>query len=195
MTATEVYYQEQEEHYSYISTPSEPLWFGSPFSTFPDELDQSSRIWRVQCEKRSSVAAQTFRIKINDRPPSWLLDVVNSLNSLLALAENWDSYGAHRISVDAGLAAIQVLLAVMEEKTPSPSIVPTPLGGIQLEWHKLGIDLEVEITPSKNYSILYEDETGETEPYEDDSSSYSVHNLQPLSNLIDQITRRANMEE
>ena len=190
MIAT-AYYQEGSSLYG--STLSEPQWVEPPFSTSQDELDQSNHIWRVQREKKLS-AEQKFRIGIESRPPSWLSHAVSSLNLLLALTDNWDSYGAQSIKTEAAIAAIQVLHSVMEEKTPLPSIVPTPLGNIQLEWHKFGIDLEVEVTPSQYYSISYEDETKGTEPYEDDSANRSVQNLQPLLTFINQITERANME-
>ena len=192
MNTTEAYCE--EEQYLHDSTLSTPQWFTAQSRTFQNELDQSHHIWRTQ-QKMEVSAEPKFLIKIDGIPPSWLSDAVKALNSLLALADNWDSYDARRIRPETAFAAIQVLHSVMKEKTPLPSIVPTPSGGIQLEWHRFGIDLEVDITPSGNYSISYEDETGETEPYEDGLSHRSAHNSQPLFNFINQITQRANMEK
>ncbi len=63
---------------------------------------------------------------------------------LLALKENWDSYGApiiSKIAVDAALQLRNVLAAV-------PSFVPMSNGGVQVEWHSLGFDVELEIQPN-----------------------------------------------
>ena len=138
---------------------------------------------------------RTFQIEISSRLPTWLPETVNSLNSLLALADNWDSYGACRISHETTLATIQVLCFVMEEQTPLPSIVPTPSGNIQLEWHRFGIDLEVEITSSKSYSISFEDERQEIAPHEAGAIRHSVNDPQPLLDFTNLVTQRATIEE
>ena len=61
------------------------------------------------------------------------------LAELALLLPNWDSY-------DATVIGDQALLgcrAFME----SVSLVPTSKGGVQMEWHALGLDLEIEIAP------------------------------------------------
>ena len=63
---------------------------------------------------------------------------------LLTLKENWDSYGApiiSKIAVDAALQLRKVLAAV-------PSFVPMSNGGVQIEWHSSGFDVELEIQPN-----------------------------------------------
>ena len=61
------------------------------------------------------------------------------LERLAALPPGWDSYGAKEITP----LAIDGCRAFAN----SMSIVPTSEGGIQLEWHALGVDLEIEIAP------------------------------------------------
>ena len=53
--------------------------------------------------------------------------------TLLALEEDWDSYGAVPIAV----AALETLAGF--------SVVPCSSGGIQLEVHRDGYDIEIEI--------------------------------------------------
>jgi hypothetical protein len=63
---------------------------------------------------------------------------------LLALKENWDSYGApiiSKIAVDAALQLRNVLAT-------TPLFVPMSDGGVQLEWHSQGFDVELEIEPN-----------------------------------------------
>jgi hypothetical protein len=62
------------------------------------------------------------------------------LNELLALPENWDGYGAQRIERDAIAGARQFLSRV--------NVTPCVSGGVQLEWHTNGIDLELEFDAS-----------------------------------------------
>ena len=45
---------------------------------------------------------------------------------------------------------------------PRPAVVPTVKGGVQLEWHANGLDLEIEISPDSGGSIFYEHEKGDT---------------------------------
>lgn len=53
---------------------------------------------------------------------------------LASLSEGWDGYDAYPIS-DAALAVVRAL-----------HVVPTCNGGIQIEWHANGWDVEVEVS-------------------------------------------------
>jgi hypothetical protein len=87
----------------------------------------------------------------------WMLPIANALDELLSLPANWDSHGARALSLAYVPAVLQLLLEVMPDDAPLPAIVPTSGGGIQLEWHTRGIDLEVEfVTPTRVWG-LYED--------------------------------------
>lgn len=50
---------------------------------------------------------------------------------------------------------MSLLNEVMEDFTPAPSCVPTSEGGIQLEWHRSGIDLEIEISPRGTVGVYF----------------------------------------
>ena len=161
--------------------------------TLQRELSKASlTLWEPE-EKKEFPIANTLSIWVSS-PTSWILEAVDSLNSLLALEENWDSYCARKASPEAAFAAITLLHHVMDEQTPAPSIIPTPSGNIQLEWHRSEIDLEVEVTSSKTYFISYEDISGLTDPYEDDSPVHSVENPHPLFEYVSRITQRTNQE-
>ncbi|MGH7974771.1 MAG: hypothetical protein ACREBR_04550 [bacterium] len=70
------------------------------------------------------------------------------LQELSQLKENWDSYGGKPIS-DLAIAQAELFLQTFEViQANRPQIVPTSIGGLQLEWHQGGFDLEVEILPS-----------------------------------------------
>jgi hypothetical protein len=99
---------------------------------------------------------------VSEANPSWLKPALDQLIPLLSLPEGWNSYRARRIGADVVRRAIEVLAALMPEGVPPPSIVPTVRGGVQLEWHRFGKDLEIEIEPTLRIHALGPDD-GEPE--------------------------------
>lgn len=76
--------------------------------------------------------------------PQWLNDVLERTNNLLRLQPNWDSYGAKPIDIQSAVTSLQILAsAALAENAGAPQIVPTPQGGVQLEWHGANSDLEL----------------------------------------------------
>ena len=67
-----------------------------------------------------------------------------SLEFLLKLESNWSSYGSEKITKESVRAADTFFNVV--------SVVPTDDGGVQLEWHVLGVGLEVRISPEGSVS-------------------------------------------
>ncbi len=68
-----------------------------------------------------------------------------TLEDLAALEPNWDREGAAAIDPVCIARAREVKLQLRGFIMGPPSIVPTVTGGVQLEWHKHGLDLEVSI--------------------------------------------------
>lgn len=75
-----------------------------------------------------------------------------SYASLLELGENWDSYGASPITPESVAGAERVANVVGKWE---PRAVPTPNGGVQLEWTVDGVDLEIEIGPDGKTDCLF----------------------------------------
>ena len=124
-----------------------------------------------------------FVIETIGAPPKWTIEVASNLARLLYLEPNWDSYGAKEIDLKSAIVAIDLLLRIMEDDTPSPSVVPTNVGGIQYEWHEKGKDLEIEILSSDTISWFFRDlDTAETDEGEQRLNS-------DLSKLIDYVNR------
>ena len=85
--------------------------------------------------------------------PLW----VQRLENLLSLPHNWDTYGAPQIEPSYISWAFRLLMDIMEDDTPVPLVVPTSRGGLQLEWHTRGIDLEVEFLTPWRLEVSFED--------------------------------------
>ena len=105
-------------------------------------------------DKESSVAGYLLsEPDISD----WLLSVRDRLRTLMRLEENWDSYGARPVAPGLADATLDILNLISGPDVPLPSIVPTPNGELQLEWHTNGIDLEVEASSPTSMHMYYHD--------------------------------------
>jgi hypothetical protein len=99
-----------------------------------------------------------YAIKIiSASEPAWIRPTTTSLLDLLDLPPDWDSYGANVIDRSQVFAALAVLCHIMQHESPLPTVVPTNTGGVQLEWHTRGIDLEIETVSMNRILVLFED--------------------------------------
>jgi hypothetical protein len=87
---------------------------------------------------------------------------VEKLGQLLMMPSGWDSYGARKIQLACVASAFETALAILQDDMPPPAVVPTSGGGVQLEWHTRGIDLEIEFcSPSRILASCEDQRTGE----------------------------------
>ena len=92
--------------------------------------------------------------------PSWVPAVVRQIDRLSSLPSNWDSYGAPPVDQHCLVSALHFLaklLAPDASAAQTPALVPTSAGGVQIEWHREGKDLEIRIDPGNLVSAAYED--------------------------------------
>jgi hypothetical protein len=89
---------------------------------------------------------QMFQIEWQDygQPlPGWFDPLMQGFVDLRTLPQNWDSYGASPIDPKVVHDAMNLINGVLRPTSPNPRVVPLSNGGLQLEWHRQGIDLEV----------------------------------------------------
>ncbi len=114
-----------------------PLMGGVSVS-FPDFLKKFIGISTVAVESKADVWS--------DRTlPPWINPLIEQFQRVLALNEGWDGASARPITSDALATALTVLEETMAWDTLAPKVVPVTDGGIQLEWHCAGVDLEVYV--------------------------------------------------
>ena len=104
------------------------------------------------------------RITTEPLEAAWIEPTVSQIVELMRLPNNWDSYGAARISESAAFAMVDVLRAVLPHDVIKPWIVPSSSGHLQAEWHVNGIDLEVEVVSATSIFVAVE---GEGNPWDD----------------------------
>jgi hypothetical protein len=104
--------------------------------------------------------------KAFNSPPErkWQIEVQSRLLQYAKMPKGWDSYGAPPVGWDAGMFALSILSDVMRTRTPIPQVVPSSAGGVQLEWHQKGIDLELHITRPYECEFWFQDHTRPHEP-------------------------------
>jgi hypothetical protein len=137
-------------------------------ATLPDVLARPAVI--TAAAEQTSPALQ--RVVIRKHGPSLSVEVyanhplsptvlksVEAVVDLLSLPPGWNSYSARPIEHQSAKQAIQLLAEYLKPGTPPPSVVPTVRGGIQLEWHTAGADLEIYIE-SPNEVSFFAEETG-----------------------------------
>ncbi len=112
--------------------------------------DDLNERWQI----RSSHGGVAFLAKHNY---PWVGPTIKGLAALLALGPDWDSYGAATIDLRRVQAAGELLGTIMQPETPTPTVVPTSGGGVQLEWHEVAVDLEIEIVSRQRYLVAFED--------------------------------------
>ena len=91
-------------------------------------------------------------------PERWIVPLLEDVCELGLLPSNWNSYGAKPVRPEIAAATIVLLLNLLEPDDPVPSVVPTSRGGILLEWHEAGVDLEVDIRSPSWIHVSLEDD-------------------------------------
>ncbi|MGP0071796.1 MAG: hypothetical protein ACLPWF_07675 [Bryobacteraceae bacterium] len=95
-----------------------------------------------------------------NRPMSpTFLKSVEAVADLLSLPPGWNSYSAKPIDHENARQAIRLLAEFLKPSMLPPSVVPTVRGGIQLEWHTRGVNVETYIE-SPNAVSFFAEEAG-----------------------------------
>lgn len=122
-------------------------------------------------------------IGCDDTIAKWITPIFEDLCKLLSLPPNWDSYGAPQIEIQSIVTALKIL--VHSPYVTRPSVGPTSHGGVHLEWHTEGIELEIEIGSWGHGEIYYGDQSGD--PFEWEGNLNSESEL--IEGLIDKLPR------
>jgi hypothetical protein len=120
------------------------------------------------------------RLTVREHDPNFVENVQSALESLRALAPNWDGYGAPTID-PAVIDAAKTFIAKLPENLVSPPcVVPMANGALQLEWHQGPKSLELEFeSPSSIRYLQWHPEQGIEE-----ENSFPVTEVESAINLI-----------
>jgi hypothetical protein len=130
-------------------------------------------LWRVRAapkpiSMRGTVSVIPFDINSTRSATPEYVKTINKLIELLELPGGWNSYNAKPISKENVTFAVGLLAQLMHENTPAPQVVPKVRGGVRLEWHTRGINIEIDIDSPNGFSFFAEDLHGRQEPIEEE---------------------------
>jgi hypothetical protein len=87
----------------------------------------------------------------------WFRPAVEQLGALLTLPPNWDSYGGRATAQASASQTISFLAQTLSAQVAPPWVVPLHDGGVQLEWHRGGVDVEVVLSPEEGDHLYVSD--------------------------------------
>ena len=102
------------------------------------------------------------------------VQTVRTLIELLELPGGWNSYKSSPIRKENVTFAVELLAHLMRVDTPAPNVVPKVRGGVQLEWHTRGVNLEIAIDSPDDVNFFAEDIQGDEDPVEEEFNESSV---------------------
>jgi hypothetical protein len=88
----------------------------------------------------------------------WFDSTVSEVNGLTNLRPDWDSYGGSAVTRQVAGFVLDFLRQVIPDEESIPRVVPSPDGGISLEWHRPWAELVVEVPPQGHPSVFYSNE-------------------------------------
>jgi hypothetical protein len=107
---------------------------------------------------------------------AWFNTTVAGVFRALALRRGWDTYNARPVAYASVQDALSFLAQTIEPTTAPPAVVPLADGGVQMEWHQGGLDVEIAFSPNE-----------EPEMYVADHETGTEWDLNPLSPQFDEV--------
>jgi len=137
------------------STPLQRSWVASARAGVSETMTPAAGtvLGPERREITLQVSAALFR-------QPWFRPTLDRMLGFLSLGEDWNGYGERPIHESAVKRAVDALNEICPDG-PSPCVVPTPDGGVQIEWMTGGFEIEVEIPPSGPALVLIVDPSGQ----------------------------------
>lgn len=134
----------------------------------------SAPVWSTRSDSEIATRIERETAKhIERRIPSWMPAVEQRLRGFLDLPENWNCYGERRIDRRAVNASLRVLES-LGPRVSEPVVSPLPDGGVQIEWVRDHLELEVEVRAGDPLALFCVNADGD----EIDLDQSSIEDLQ-----------------
>jgi hypothetical protein len=93
----------------------------------------------------------------------WYRAALDRISDLTALAVGWNGYDAREVKADMVIDAAAFLAKVAFPGIAPPSITPLADGGVQVEWHRGGLDIEIAFSDDEPGAYIEDRQGGEIE--------------------------------
>lgn len=133
----------------------------------PPPEAQPVRSARIEAPQRRGAGDRgegpdVWTVQAPDASP-WYSAALDRISGLTALAAGWNGYDAREVKADMAIDAAKFLAKVAFPGIAAPSIVPLSDGGVQIEWHRGGLDIEVAFSDDEPGVYVVDREGGEVE--------------------------------
>ena len=85
---------------------------------------------------------------------NWRSRIERRLFEIGCLKSGWDGHQGKPVNSATLDFTVKILVGLMQPRIPEPSIGATSYGGIQIEWHRKGWDLEIEIIAPNQLEVF-----------------------------------------
>ena len=92
----------------------------------------------------------------------WIVPTLQGMEALPWEDDDWVTDGK-RTQPAAARELLRVLFKVLDSQCPPPAVVPTWRGGVQAEWHRNNVDLEIEADPESGVEYFFKSPAEECE--------------------------------
>ena len=144
-----------------------------------------SRTERDRRELDLDYASARTREIDREQVQHWHQDAHARLIHLMSLSKGWDGDESPAVRPEIATFAWSALSSVMSSATPMPFIAPVSGGGLQIEWHSGGLDIELYI-PQPSRAELYIEYQDGRESVEQDLTS----DFERLCSAVQEISGR-----
>jgi hypothetical protein len=121
---------------------------------------------------------------INPVQLPWHEGFLNRLSELTKLPKNWDGYGAGPVSFHVANFAASMVSSACPHHVQEPQVVPGSNGDLQVEWHSLEYDVELQVlAPYQVHATRYFDDECEEMDLTNDFTTVAAW-LDDLENAI-----------
>ena len=96
---------------------------------------------------------EVFKGQLMNKPDynsEWAEAIENRFHEITTLPHGWDGYSGEPVSKQCAHFAKSMLEQLWVDGVPPPSIVPGSDGSLQVEWHRNGYDVELDVLGEDN---------------------------------------------
>ena len=95
---------------------------------------------------------------------SWFDELAKKFDELTSLPVGWDGYVGRPVSFNCAHFAVTILDRLFADGVPAPQLVPGGDGTLQIEWHRMGYDIELDVLGTFDvYAVRRNLKTGDVE--------------------------------
>jgi len=111
----------------------------------PAAFDEEAMISRRPRPVYDAEAFTQTKVRVPMHRSVWMRELHTRFEEVTSLSRNWDGYRGKAVSFRVASFAASLLERLCNEDVPAPSLVPGSDGSLQIEWHRSGYDVEIDI--------------------------------------------------